>query len=1641
MNHIYKVIWNKARACWQVVSELAGGSGKLPSARRRGRRSGAQRCLRSEQSLYKKIGIAVLLGSAAAWSLAGAGSNVQASPVAGETTGGGGQYYGTIGNQAAFTTPANASQYQTVFLADWGDAMINLKSHDGSRSIYDGSVGGIKPDQWAATLGYEHVMLKLPDGSLIPVAQFAETPSQLIGAMNSAYWLNPQYAQEIQAALTSGDYSQLEHLPVLYGETGGSRYQLGMDLWFEGWASSVIVDSTSAGQSTYSSASVAGVWRPMDRTETIGSYINGQYSVEGREKIEVGTGSFEYTARSAMDDWGVVYGPTVDNTAPPVTNSAATVITVDDLTTGANSVIDLSYLNTTTAYGAPIVSDLDNNARYLKDGESLRANRTLLVKQAELADGTTFRLGSYAIRDSGSPTVLPTIARGMQDSVLINTATTPDGGAASLHIQLGWLPELGGKAQGGAVAPESGNPVILLGILNGAEQFTVTGQTSLADGIFSKYEITPVLGQLDNYFTDPAGGADKGTAWTLQSYSYIDTGMISESGMSAADNTTVMGNLWQSNYLSLFRKAGTLHRSSPAAMTNAGAADQKENLWAEVWHGEYKSAAAYGRRVSQNYNGLQVGYDKLLKPRIANGDVYAGFYVGKVEADSHSFSGGGEQDSLGLTAYASWIGDKGHFLDAAVTAARLSNDYHLMTTTADGSYGRVNADYSTWGYGLGLRYGYQAKRENGWFLEPSVALFAGHVDETSYSLSNNLGVRQGGYDTVTGKLALAAGRELAGNGNVYAAVAAVHDFAGGSALSSYYGDQTRAIDTVGGKDSWWEFSLGGNFNISPSGVFNLNLTKTTGSDSGNDWKLNGGLNWSWGGFWGSRDGGQTADRAVTDSGGAAVVVGQPLIAQTAEPLFAPSAGRQAAVATGAEAPGTAIDAAAKPLPAAVDPIAAKPQPSASAEAKSVPVAAADAVHTEAPAGGDFSFAPLTVEASRPEWEKKLSPGQVSVVYPAEFAGEQKDLPDLLERVPGLFVQRISGDGHYTVARVRGSTGAQVNVYVDGVLMNLNGDTAVNLSTIPVDNVERVEVYRGYVPARFSGSPLGGVINIVTKKPDKLGGSVSQGLRSYGGYTGNYQLTTPLGDGSLLATYQRDIWDGDFRFANLPQQRPDAQEGSYGDLHRRSNGYQNSDGMVKWQNDNWMVKAAWKDLHEQLPRSVARLEPIPPWHVGYEDYLKGYNDAEMDIRQKEIQISRRDTIGELDWNWKLYYLDSRKDYQATGLQRSGYVDPFAVNWPGFLWSEFHSKKWGGNVNSALKMGDSHLLEFNFDYSHETMDADGSSWDIWNNHSSHKDSKRQFIHKYTIKEYHLTLQDSISLNQAGDFKFTPIARADKVEMSTLSDSDREWQYSGGVALQKQLNPNWSVKTSWGTYNRHPNFYELFGDGATIQPNEAAEKFFGAAGQGTWERGTQFDFSVNWQGELARADTDTVLTWFQRDAKNQFALWQPNVPNAPGSYFPMDTAEVHGIELTHNMQWERFSLNLAGTWQKSEYESSQNVFGGHTYGHKSAISYTPEWVWNARLNYRFPGDKLNVFAEYHYMDEQFTGIDSNSSGTMQALSTVDLGVKYAFNNGWKLNAGVNDIFNKGYDLRQTDGLREFTLGYPLAGRMYYATVEHKF
>jgi vitamin B12 transporter len=114
------------------------------------------------------------------------------------------------------------------------------------------------------------------------------------------------------------------------------------------------------------------------------------------------------------------------------------------------------------------------------------------------------------------------------------------------------------------------------------------------------------------------------------------------------------------------------------------------------------------------------------------------------------------------------------------------------------------------------------------------------------------------------------------------------------------------------------------------------------------------------------------------------------------------------------------------------------------------------------------------------------------------------LSDVLNTVSGVQMDIRGGPGSETNALIQGSQFIHVLVMIDGVALNNLSNNAADISSIPVQNIERIEIIKG--PASSSwGSSLGGVINIITKSIEqkrKAGGTASA---SYGkGNTGDYR---------------------------------------------------------------------------------------------------------------------------------------------------------------------------------------------------------------------------------------------------------------------------------------------------------------------------------------------------------------------------------------------------------------------------------------------------------------------------------------------------------------------------------------------------------
>ncbi|WP_454981428.1 TonB-dependent receptor [Capnocytophaga granulosa] len=109
-----------------------------------------------------------------------------------------------------------------------------------------------------------------------------------------------------------------------------------------------------------------------------------------------------------------------------------------------------------------------------------------------------------------------------------------------------------------------------------------------------------------------------------------------------------------------------------------------------------------------------------------------------------------------------------------------------------------------------------------------------------------------------------------------------------------------------------------------------------------------------------------------------------------------------------------------------------------------------------------------------------SPEAVSVIDAKELQGRSISLETVLNKTIGLKVGQTGGLGSSSRIIVHGLEGNRIQILWDGIPMS-NSDGAFSFDEIPIDIIERIEVYKSIIPARFGCDGLGGAINIVTKE--------------------------------------------------------------------------------------------------------------------------------------------------------------------------------------------------------------------------------------------------------------------------------------------------------------------------------------------------------------------------------------------------------------------------------------------------------------------------------------------------------------------------------------------------------------------------------
>lgn len=611
---------------------------------------------------------------------------------------------------------------------------------------------------------------------------------------------------------------------------------------------------------------------------------------------------------------------------------------------------------------------------------------------------------------------------------------------------------------------------------------------------------------------------------------------------------------------------------------------------------------------------------------------------------------------------------------------------------------------------------------------------------------------------------------------------------------------------------------------------------------------------------------------------------------------------------------------------------------------------------------------VAVEGDTAADRKWKSAEAVTVVEMETARRHSADLGEVLRRTHGVSLQREGGLGSSTRFALNGLTDDQIRFFVDEVPLEFSG-FGLGIATVPVNLIERVEIYRGVVPIRFGSNALGGAVNVVTDQ-DRPG---SRASASYSvGSFGTYRLTlaarhqTPTGlfvagraFGDLA---ENDYWIDVEKPNSLGQLEPAR-------VRRFHDGYRAAGGSVELGvlNRPWAKRLSLRVFatgqHKEIQHNAVMLVPYGEVERGdrtvgailrYDQsnllgsrlklgLIAGYARRHIDFADRSRWSydwdgrrvrERPQPIGELG--------DQVSDItfrEHNALTRANFVYPVA---------EGHQLRLSFAPNYARRTGENRLFD-------DSQIRDPSSF------------PHTLLTLVTGLEYELDALEGQLENVLFVKDYVYAARGFTTYARRYTPVERDSHTQGfGDALRFRFTDWFWAKASYEYATRLPNPIELFGDGALIRANPELEPETG------------HNVNVGAALQLKRTPAGSVrgeLNGFLRDL-DRLIVHLPGDANR-STHLNVNAARATGLEAAAG--WtspgQYLWLDVNTTWMSFRNLSDSGSFAPFE---GDRIPNRPWFFANASARLQFtsvnaPEDELSLTWHTHYMHSFFRGWES--------------------------------------------------------------------
>ena len=656
---------------------------------------------------------------------------------------------------------------------------------------------------------------------------------------------------------------------------------------------------------------------------------------------------------------------------------------------------------------------------------------------------------------------------------------------------------------------------------------------------------------------------------------------------------------------------------------------------------------------------------------------------------------------------------------------------------------------------------------------------------------------------------------------------------------------------------------------------------------------------------------------------------------------------------------------------------------------------------------------------------------VSTIDAAELQNTSKSISKAINSASGVKVRKSGGMGSEGKINIRGMEGKNIKVLVNGVPVETQGN--LGLDDIPIDQIADIEVYKGYIPARFATDGAGGAINIVTKKRPANSIDASYSFSSFNTHkasvSASHLIDSIVGAASLeigVSGYFNHS-DNDYEFTSPYMKSSTGKDTSVVRDHDHYTSY-NVQAFANLMN-------AWFDKIS-LGASFG----------AFDKEIQG-----IEYRIKETTSEGYDFGVSLGLDKKNFFAKNLNfgDYFSFGFAENKIIDTSRVHCRNWFSCDVAKKNVGELTSMGLpRLRTVEIYDFNnllnFDYQY---------------------AKNQFVYLNTLLRYHKeNPEDDIGSEKAGfntaglpgemlsvttgmslenlfwnsriqnlaGFKFHFLnAKISNMPTSVLVDpaveSNDYTDYSYDENLMFKIAKSLSLKASYQHAVRLPTPEELFGDGLRVsaainlKPEEANNFNFG--------------ISVDLQ-ELPfvtrlRFDGDVFYSYY----KNRIHYMSSSQMSIP--YFNMNPIRSWGYEGDVKLDVNEWIL-LGTNWT---FQDLRNVKYNAKQGipKNAIVPNIPRFFMNYLAEFHIGDlfskeDFLKVWWSANYTDEYFYGwkISSRQTRKIESSFTQDIGIEYSI---WDNKFGWSFEVDNLADARSYDKFGESKPGRSFATKIRYS------